>query len=242
MTNVLGPRLSSVEAVADVLRRRIALGGFPPGSRLPTERELAAMLGVGRNTVREAIRTLGDEGLVSTTRGRTGGSRVTAPSPPAGRADVAAKFSAQLRDYMEYRMAVEPEAARLAAQRASVAQRRRLTELLDEPVTDVATYHRIDTEFHLQLAHASGNPVLADAVTRAREEMFIHGNALWLLSDWATVYSAEQSVNEVFRAEHRVIARAVADGDAAAAERAMRAHLTEAGEQFERLLSRLAGQ
>lgn len=240
MTTVLGSRLSSVDAVADVLRRRIALGGFPPGSRLPTERELAALLGVGRNTVREAVRMLGDEGLVSTTRGRTGGSRVTAPKLPSGRTAIAAEFSAPLRHYLEYRRALEPEAARLAAERATEAQRERLTELLAAPVTDVATYHRIDTEFHLLLAQASGNPVLADAVTRAREEMFIHGNALWLLSDWATVYPPEQPVAEVFRAEHGEIARAVADGNAPAAEAAMRAHLDEATEQFERLLARLA--
>src|SRR5712672_1611298 len=51
-------RPTSHQVVAEILRHRIALGDFPPGSRLPTERELADVLGVGRNTVRAALRQL----------------------------------------------------------------------------------------------------------------------------------------------------------------------------------------
>ncbi|MFE5683020.1 winged helix-turn-helix domain-containing protein [Streptomyces sp. NPDC056512] len=58
---------ASHAVVAEALRQRIALGGFGPGDRLPTERELSAAFGVGRNTVRQAVRELADEGLVTTT-------------------------------------------------------------------------------------------------------------------------------------------------------------------------------
>ena len=109
-------RPTSHQVVAEIMRHRIALGDFPPGSRLPTERELAEVLGVGRNTVRQALRQLTEEGLVSTSLGRSGGTRVRAAADAGHtpRAEILANFRATIRDSIEYRQAIEPFAARLA--------------------------------------------------------------------------------------------------------------------------------
>src|SRR5690349_2735114 len=67
---------ASYELVVQQLRRGIHVGRFPPGEKLPTERELARYLGVSRTTVREAMRVLQGEGLIETRRGRSGGAVV----------------------------------------------------------------------------------------------------------------------------------------------------------------------
>lgn len=240
-----GTRQSASHAVvAEALRQRIALGGFEPGDRLPTERELAATFGVGRNTVRQALRELAEEGLVSTTLGRSGGTRVTPARPGrnGARATIAATIRASLRDYMEYRQAIEPFAARLAAERGAGAARRKLVSLLDTKVADLGEYHRVDTAFHLGIATASGNEVLAEAVTRARTEMFVGSNALWLGSDWSRVYPADRDFGFAFREEHEAIALAVLSGDGDAAEARMREHLRDSHRQFLTLLEQFATQ
>ena len=63
-------------AVADAIRTRLAVGELRPGDRLPPERVLAERLGVGRMTVRQALRELAAEGLLVTSRGRHGGTVV----------------------------------------------------------------------------------------------------------------------------------------------------------------------
>ena len=67
---------SAVDEVVDRLLTAVALGAFTPGERLPGERDLARMLGVGRSTVREAMGRLRTRGVVETRRGRTGGAFV----------------------------------------------------------------------------------------------------------------------------------------------------------------------
>lgn len=235
--------MTAAEKVAQLLRRRIALGGLPPGSKLPTERELAQALDVSRNTIREAIRELGRDGVVETTLGRGGGTRVLDPqrlSTREDRAAIASEFRDLIRNQMEYRLLIEPEAAGLAAERGSTEERRKLVELLAADVPDLLAYHQVDTGFHVGVARASGNPVLREAVVNARADLFVGGNALWLHTDWGTVYAAGVAPGEVFRAEHAAIAAAIMAGDRASATRFMREHLEESRDQFERLILKLS--
>src|SRR5215469_8097500 len=104
------------ELMASELRRAIALGAFEPGARLPTERTLADRLGVSRMTVRAAMRILASDGLVTTVRGRTGGTVVTSTAgmehpSAAGRIG---PFASQVRETLEGRLATGPRAAKLA--------------------------------------------------------------------------------------------------------------------------------
>lgn len=237
-------RVRSADAVAQVLWRRILLGGFEPGEKLPTERELAAAMDVSRNTVREAVRALAADGVVETTVGRNGGSRVSASTHvgSAVRREITEQFRRSLRSHMEYRRVIEPAAAALAAMRADEAQLTDVRNGLGADVTDLATYHRADTGFHLAVAAAAGNPVLLTAVADARAALFADTNVLWLKSDWGVVYGDTTSFSAVFREEHAEIARAIDAGDPDAARAAMDAHLADSLEQFEALLRELGRQ
>ena len=111
----LGPLQPSplVEQAAARLREQIAAGEWPVGSRLPGETTLAASLGVGRSTVREALRALAGQGLVRPRQGA--GVFVTATEPAA---DLGTRLRrAAVADVYEVRMMVETQAARLAAAR-----------------------------------------------------------------------------------------------------------------------------
>jgi GntR family transcriptional repressor for pyruvate dehydrogenase complex len=233
-------RQTSAEMVTGVLRKRIALGGFAPGERIPTERELASALDVSRNTVRQAIRNLAAEGIIETTHGRGGGSRVLqAAASLKSRGSIANNFREIIATHMEYRRLIEPAVARLAAERGSENLRRNIVTLLETAVPTLNDYHRVDTEFHLLVAEAACNPVLLEAVTDARADLFAEANVLWLHSDWHVVYGTQTTLADVFRVEHTPIAAAIMAGDGEMAERHMHRHLTETEEQFERLLSDL---
>ncbi len=107
--------------VADAIRSRLAVGELRPGDRLPPERALAGQLGVGRMTVRQALHELAGEGLLVTRRGRHGGTVVAdALRPAAPRQAAAERYGADLRENYEFRAALEPAVARLAAERATL--------------------------------------------------------------------------------------------------------------------------
>ena len=120
---VLRPAVGNVfETTVEQLATAIRLGVFVMGEQLPPERDLAERLGVSRNTLREAIAALRDSGLVTTRRGRGGGTVVTY----AGRGQGAdthvldgppVRRGAALEDALDFRRVVEPGAARLAATR-----------------------------------------------------------------------------------------------------------------------------
>lgn len=254
-------RKPSHATLADALRRRILLGGYQVGARLPTERDLATALGVGRTTVREAVRTLAAEGLVQTRLGRSGGTVVIAPAPSTGkRRRVAGQIAAQLDDLMRFRIAVEPLAARLAAERAGAVQRRQLAAVAATESTDLPSYHRLDSRLHLLIAELSGHRLLAESIATARAEMFRQGNTLWLLqadgsSDPGASNpavddppSTDPSASDPgpidpaftgFRSAHADLAAAVVMGDPDAAAAAMLFHLNQSRSQFASLLSGL---
>ena len=117
--------------------------------------------------------------------------------------------------------------------------RRHIVKLLNEDVPTLNDYHRVDTEFHLLVAEATCNPILLEAVSDARADLFAEANVLWLHADWHAVYGTQTPLADVFRVEHAPIAAAIMAGDGEMAEHHMRRHLTEAEEQFERLLCNL---
>ena len=149
---ILGPvsigtptQVSAVQGVADQLRSAIHRGDLGAGDRLPPERERAQQLGVSRITLREAIRSLIDAGYLVARRGSRGGTFVTALEEPYRRwlAGMRADRS-QLEDVIEFRMAVERRAARLA-----------------------------DNLFHRAVAAASRSTRLIEAIDAARGELFL---------------------------------------------------------------------
>lgn len=243
-TFVVGPaaraRLSH-EEVAEVLRRRIMLGGFEADWKLPTERELAAVLEVSRNTVRQAVRVLAAEGMVETRHGRSGGTRVIGGRMEVGpdRDVLVASFRKALAVHMEYRRLVEPPAAALAAERADPAALQAMSDALAMPSGDLASYHRADTMLHLSIAAATGNPVLAEAIADARAKMFADTNVLWFAIDWHRAYDSEDLPGGAMQRDHASMVAAIGRADADAAFSAMLTHLHESEAQFNRIIDGL---
>ena len=158
-------------AVVDRIRRALALGVLLPGDLLPPERTLAEGMGISRVTVREALRILQGEGVLVTRRG-SGGTTV-APGIGTVQPGTAA-HQQRLRDVFELRLAVEAMAARLAAQRVTEADIEQLDECQAAMATstDVHSFRRADSDFHLTLARLSGNDLLRQSIEDARAAAF----------------------------------------------------------------------
>jgi GntR family transcriptional repressor for pyruvate dehydrogenase complex len=239
-------REAASHALAGALRRRIMLGGFTFGSKLPTERDLAVGLGVSRNTVRQAMRILAADGLISTSRGRNGGSVVQLPAvPPRRRREIAAAWRQSIDDGYRFRLALEPLAARWAAERSTAQQRDELAWLVRQDSTDLASYHQLDSRFHLLIAEMAGHDLLLESITRAREEMFREVNTLWMFFGPDRQRGADQpappGVFEGFAGEHAPIMRAIGVGDAEQAAVAMAAHLQQGRDEFGQLVETILG-
>lgn len=154
-----GPNLSV--QVADQLRERICGGTWPVGTRIPTEHDLAQRLGIGRNSVREAVRSLVHAGLLEARAGDGTYVRSTSELAEVIRRRV---DPSQLGELFEIRGALETLAARGAAERADPAANariRRALERTEEAPSDEA-FVSADADFHQAIADASGNALLAD--------------------------------------------------------------------------------
>jgi DNA-binding FadR family transcriptional regulator len=171
----LTPNVTIAEQVADQLRRRITAGEFAIGDLIPTEAELTRELGVSRNSVREALRSLVHAGLLKSRAGY--GTVVIANS------DLAPALTRRIEqdraaDVAEVRTLFEREAARLAAVRATDEQRSALHEALEarERATNAAEYVAADLTFHRALLDASGNALLAELGrgTGGNEQALVH--------------------------------------------------------------------
>lgn len=155
------------EEISAQLRQRVIHGQLRPGDRLPAERDLAAKLGVSRNTVREALRGLEMAGVLRLQKGAQGGAFVVAPSGDTVSTALQDMFqlgSVTAEQLTEARLHITQSVVRLACERIDEAGIRALEENVAEShAASVAGDHprrsRINLEFHLILARATGNPV-----------------------------------------------------------------------------------
>lgn len=155
-------RTNLIDQAVGRLRKQITSGAWPVGTRIPPEPELTELIGVGRNTVREAVQSLVHAGMLERRQGS--GTYVISDSE-LGTAMGRQIAGAHQRDVLEVRRCLEVEAARLAAQRRSAAQLTELTELHDLRAAayatgDLDTATEADLAFHRRIVEASGNPVL----------------------------------------------------------------------------------
>jgi DNA-binding FadR family transcriptional regulator len=153
-------RMGRAEIVAQRLAEAIQTGLFAQGEQLPSEADLAGELGVSPVTLREALATLRERGLVRTRRGRGGGTFVAA-SPEQTAAQLRARLLTlsldDLRDLGDLYLAVASMAAWLAAQRASRTDITRLADRLDALVAadDAGERLRAEARFHVEIAAIS---------------------------------------------------------------------------------------
>lgn len=160
---------NAFEETVEHLLRGFKIGIFPPGGRLPPERELADGLGVSRTTLRDALAELQKAGYVTIQRGRYGGAVVATELPTSGAA-LGAGDQEMVEDILTFRAVVEPAAAALAAQAAlSAAQRTTLMGAM-RAVSSAAPgqYRPLDARLHITIAELSPSPRLAASVAEAR--------------------------------------------------------------------------
>lgn len=162
--------------VVERIRRAIHLGQYVPGDRLPSEVDLSQQLGVSRVTLREAIRHLEGQGYVKITRGARGGTFVTdEPQTQQSRLASLRDQSEEIESLFDFRRAVEPAAASLAARRRSKRDLERMAEAIEalRQSDNVPAFRKADSEFHLAVAEAAANRYLSEAVEVARAGMFL---------------------------------------------------------------------
>ena len=202
---------SSATLVADSLRRLIALGGLSPGEKLPSERQLAETLHVGRDSIRAAIRTLGAEALVETRLGRHGGTFVTDRSVHGQR--LSDEIFASHRDIAaSYEFRAHDRAGGGAACRSARPRRRRIRNILaiaEEAAWSVRSWRAVDSRFHLAIAEASGNPFFVDAVYRTRTALFGWYDSIYSRVPWETLPIQDRDIGYF----HRPIAEAISRRD-----------------------------
>lgn len=195
---------SVVDQVHAALRSQILAGELERGSRLPQE-TLAAELGVSRTPLREALRRLAAEGLVTL-------------QPNYG-ATVAQLDFGDMRDAWTARLVIEPPAARLAAGRVPAPEldRMRAAVAAQRASADPARSLDANREFHLALVAASGNPHL---------EHF--AELLWVARISVAIYTAQAAQNDgtdAWAGEHEAIIEAIGAGDGELTERLTREHI-----------------
>ena len=200
---------TAFEETVDRLGTSIKLGLLAPGTRLPAERELCAMLGISRSTLRQALTALSESGQLHALRGRGGGTFVAYPQRPA--APPSAELVGRWREVCDSRLAVEAGICVLAAERASeeaLAALEALVATMEAQVVDFGAFRRSDVLFHLGLAESTGNQQLVATMTATQGEM------THLISLIAHPPAVLRSSNE----QHRRLIRALRarDGGAAA--------------------------
>ena len=212
--------------IADQIAALIARGEFPPGSRLPAERELAVSLGVSRTSVREAIISLEMSGLVEVRVG-TG---IFVTSRPEGASRAGGDAGPGPFELLAARKLVEGEIAALAAKVATAEDAlalRQSVERLAAKVDDFAAREAEDRDFHLLLAKATGNGSLELVV----EGLWDQRAELWgrLQQHFHTAELAERTIRD-----HAAIAAAVDSHNPEAARAAMHRHLARVMREFQR--------
>lgn len=216
------------EDVADRIRRLIHDGALSAGDRLPGERELAGQLGVGRVSVREAIRLLAESGYLTVRRGALGGTFVTGlDSPYEAWLERMRTRAGELDSILDLRIALEGHAAYLAAHRRSNPELIALQTTIGEMAGSSTrrTFRLADSQFHSLVAAAGRSSRLADAIAQARGEFFVPADTL------AFEEQIDASVSG-----HKAVFHEIAQQDAEAARAAMTDHIEETRAHVHRVL------
>ena len=206
------PKASDI--IVEAVRHKILAERLPIGARLPSEPELVAEYGLGRATVREALRMLERDGLVDVRRGPRGGLYVRHPDIAQVSDALALMFAVRnttLGEFAAFRLVVEPEVAHLAALNATEAQRE---ALLVAAADDPSALQRT-VDLHSMVAEACGNYVY---------EMVLKGMHASMTQHFRRELITDEDEVGTWRA-HRKIAGCIAAGNAEAARKAMARHL-----------------
>jgi DNA-binding FadR family transcriptional regulator len=234
-TPTVAPRATFHEQVVEQLGRDICSGRFRPGQVVPSEPELGERFGFSRIVIREAIKSLVAKGMLEVSR-RVGTLvleptrwNLFDPQVIAWRAESAASDPTMARDLMELRRLVEPAAVRMAAERASEAERRALRAAymaMARAVAGKGNYVAADLAFHTTILSACGNQY----VRHMQEALSA------MLKASFEIVSQKPGGPAQSLPLHEAVCLAVEQGDAAAAERAAHVLIAHAEDDMRQLL------
>lgn len=224
---------SLYQQVLDQLLASILSGEFPAGKQLPSERELMAMVGVGRPSIREALLSLQQMGLIKISHGER--ARVLRPSPDvvidtvSGAMNLLLLTSPRgLEELKEARYFIETGLARQAANSAEPFELARLENAIQKMRTnlgDSAAFVAADIEFHIDIAEIGRNSLVVAT---------IRGMLNWL-SKFKRDYVSVPGAEALAIAEHERILSAIAEHDPDEAVKAMSDHLKRANDLYRRI-------
>ncbi len=218
------------ETLAETIEGMIEAGDLKGGDRLPPERKLAETYDVSRNTVREALRTLSEKGLLES---RTGSGTYVSESALSTLTlsidEALARKRSRLYDIFEIRKILEPQIAALAAERIGAETLDVLSECItnQEDACNRGQDHRVyDELFHQTLVEATGNKVLAHVYEKIKG----------ILSESRSkdLQSRERYDRSVHL--HKEILNAMKDRNPQQAERKMKQHMHDIQRSLELLV------
>lgn len=213
----------SYQTIASRIVQLIAETGLKPGDRLPTERELVRALGASRHMISQAVKALEVSGVLQPRQGS--GIYVTRTSPPTatGIIDITVRGDPrQVEQLCEFRMTLEMQTARLAAERVTPRQLRAIEEAALGTQTHAENHEargKADRAFHMGIAEATGNEYLISAVSTVVRVNFWAGDSVMGKDGGAPgnpFIAAEQ---------HLKIFQAIRDGNPDAAALEMQEHI-----------------
>jgi GntR family transcriptional repressor for pyruvate dehydrogenase complex len=223
----LKPTTNAFEVTVERLGSVIRMGLYEPGSQLPSEREIAEIMGISRTTIREAIRVLSAQGILIVKRGRSGGTFVSDNLTPPNIIKFRRKFhdaGKTLNEILDHRLIVETGIAELAAQRADDEQANELQELIyamQQVENNFSEYRKLDTRFHLLIAKATHNRRLQTVIADIHADLSDIGLAV-PYSKAALTHSTDK---------HQKIVDAIRSGNADLSRQLMKEHV-EASNSF----------
>jgi GntR family transcriptional repressor for pyruvate dehydrogenase complex len=221
-------RVTLGEQVASQLADQITQGRWQVGDKLPSESELCLRLGIGRSTLREALKSLAFIGMIRMRPGE--GTYVAGGSANLSERLLARgslKTEKQFDDVGEARQILETELVALAAVRAQPADLERMESIVAEmgrslETRDGTPYALLDVEFHLAIARASRNSILLDLLSAIRG----------ILQEWIIKSQELPGVKENAQVHHAKILGALKQRNPERARRLMRAHLQTCEKAF----------
>ncbi len=213
------------EAVIEQIESMIVDGILKEGVRLPSERELAETMGVSRPKLREALRTLEDRNLVHVRHGEgTFVANLTGRAMSPALLSLYARHGSAFYDYLEYRREQESFAARLAAQRATLSDRARLQEIIQQMQSaweqdDLEASQEADIRLHTAIVDASQNTTLIHMMA-----------SVYDLTKQGVFYNREylrkmDGTGQALLSQHKSIVDAILAQDPDAANSAARIHM-----------------
>jgi GntR family transcriptional regulator, transcriptional repressor for pyruvate dehydrogenase complex len=222
------PRSKLAAQVAERLLEEIRGKRLDAGTRMPSERELMTALNVGRSTIREAVNGLAMLGVLEIRHGQGAFVLNANAGTEAPSAIATALARGVTRDLFEARRLVEPEAARLAAERRTESDLREIAGALEdhaEALRTAAPAVEPSVRFHVSIGAAAHNEVLAGFVQSFQPPLTARGPAL----------EAFDGFREWEIDQHRSVFEPVQAGEPGLAEERMRMHLDAVVAYHERL-------